>query len=204
MAMPLNMQGGKVTYEVPYGKVTVGMDEIKGAAGERYTTECSKIHPRSIENWIGADGNGFGVTMSSSVVAADWINPANPADNRTILQPILLASRKSCHSKGNEYLQTGDHHFRFSLTSHEAGWPHGYRFGKESNENLQESVGCVPYENASMPEEMSFFGVDSDDIIISAVKKAEDDDAVIVRFYEMEGKDSEPQIKIFGRQPELF
>ena len=45
---------------------------------------------------------------------------------------------------------------------------------------------------------MSFFGVDSDDIIISAVKKAEDDDAVIVRFYEMEGKDSEPQIKIFS------
>ena len=204
MAMPLNMKNGEVTYEVPFGKVTVGKDEIKGAAGERYTTECSKIHPRSIENWIGADGNGFGVTLSSSVMAADWIDPANPENNSTILQPILLASRKSCHSEGNEYLQTGDHYFTFSLTSHEPGWQHGYRSGKESNEELQTSVNPGQYKDANLPEETSFFSVDSDNFIISAVKKAEDDPAVILRFYEMEGKDSTPQIVIFSPVKKAF
>ncbi len=38
-AMPLNMKNGKVSYEVPFGVLEVGKDEIEGAAGERYTTE---------------------------------------------------------------------------------------------------------------------------------------------------------------------
>jgi hypothetical protein len=33
-----------------------------------------------------------------------------------------LASRRSCHGEGNWYLQEGDHHYRFSVTSHAAGW----------------------------------------------------------------------------------
>ena len=35
-----------------------------------------------------------------------------------------------------------------------------------------------------MPEETSFFSVDSPDISVSAIKKAEDDNSAIVRLYE--------------------
>ncbi|MGB8317686.1 MAG: glycoside hydrolase family 38 C-terminal domain-containing protein, partial [Ignavibacteriaceae bacterium] len=118
MALPLNMKNGQVSYEVPFGVVNVGKDEIKGSAGERYTSICKDTHPRSIENWIGADDNEFGVTLTSSVAVADYIDPTDSLDKNTLLQPLLLASRRSCHWQGNEYLQTGDHHFEFSLTSH--------------------------------------------------------------------------------------
>jgi alpha-mannosidase len=189
MALPLNMTDGQVAYEVPFGVVEVGKDEIEGAAGERYKTPCKDVHPRGIENWIGAGNADFGVTMSSSVAVADWIDPTdNPVKNQ-ILQPILIASRKSCHWEGNDYLQTGNHYFKFSVTSHKPGWLNGAAFGRQANEELKAVWADRQFTTASLPETLSFFNVDQENVLISTVKKAEDSDDVVVRITDLEGKD---------------
>ena len=195
MALPLNMKEGKVAYEVPYGMVEVNKDEIVGAAGERYKTAAADIHPRGIENWIGGSNDQFGVTMSSSVVAADFIDPTRPTNEYTLLQPILLASRRSCHSEGNEYLQTGNHYFSFSISSHQPGWHHSFHFGKQANEKMHVVVNPRQYAKASLPETQGFLSIDTDNVIVSAMKKAEDADAIIIRFYDMSGVDQNINIK---------
>lgn len=197
MAMPLNINNGQVTYEVPFGAVTVGKDELKGTGGEFYNTPVKEIHPREIENWISASNSDFGVTLSSSVVTADWINPIDSLSTQTILQPILLASRKSCHWEGNDYHQTGDHHFNFSLTSHSSGWKNGQRFGKQANEKPNVLVYPETYNQTSLPEKLSFFSVDKPNVVISAIKKAEDDQSVIIRAYETNGDDVPVMFSIF-------
>ena len=197
MALPLNMTDGKVAYEVPFGVVEVGKDEIQGAAGERYRTECKNVHPRGIQNWIGSDNSRFGVTLSSSVVVADWIDPTdNPIKNQ-VLQPILLASRKSCHWEGNDYLQTGNHSFSFSFTSHKPGWKNGASFGHESNEKLIAVLPAHRFDNASLPESCSFFKTNGSNIIVSTIKKGEDSDCIIIRVAEMEGKEQEIVLQSF-------
>ncbi len=198
MALPLNMTHGRVAYEVPFGAVEVGKGEIADAAGERYTTPCSEVHPRSIQNWISASGSSFGVTMSSSVAAADWIDPTDTSTTYPILQPILLASRRSCHPEGNEYLQTGDHHFRFSITSHKPGWLDGAAFGRGANENLMGVWADQRYADASLPESMSFFRTDSAHVLVSTVKKADDRNEVIARIVDMEGKDRTVSFRSFN------
>lgn len=187
-ALPVNMKNGKVSYEVPFAVLEVGKDEIAGAAGERYTTQCSDVHPRGIENWIGASGEKFGVTLSSSTAVADYIDPTGLADGATLLQPILLASRRSCHGEGNEYLQTGNHYYHFSLTSHKPGSGNGFKQGRQANEKLMAVVDPPQVKSASLPEEASFFSVNQDNVSVSAIKKAEDDNDVIIRIYET-GKD---------------
>ncbi len=197
MALPLNMRDGQVAYEVPFGVVEVGRDELKGAAGERYKTPCKDVHPRGIENWISSGNKEFGVTMSSSVVAVDWIDPTdNPIDNQ-VLQPILLASRRSCHWQGNEYLQTGDHYFRFSFTSHKPGWEYGAGFGRQANERLVAVWADNSFTSASLPESLSFFNTDQPNVFVSTIKKAEDSNDVIVRLVDMEGKDRIVTLKSF-------
>jgi alpha-mannosidase len=183
-ALPLNMKNGKVCYEVPFGVLEVGKDEIAGAAGERYTTNCADVHPRGIENWIGASDERFGVTLSSSTAVADYIDPTGLAGGATLLQPIMLASRRSCHGEGNEYLQTGNHYFSFSLTSHKPGFENGFKQGRQANEKLMIIVDPMQIKSSSLPEEASFFSVDSPYISVSAIKKAEDDNSVILRLYE--------------------
>ncbi len=197
LALPIDMNDGQVAYETAFGVSEVGKDEIEGAAGERYTSQCKDVHPRGIENWIGVSNDEFGVTLSSCVAVADYIDPTdNPSEN-TILQPLLLASRRSCHGEGNEYLQTGDHHYIFSLTSHQSGWKNGFAFGKQANEKLQVVVNPKKYANASLPEEKSFFSVDKENVIISTIKKGEDDNSAVVRLYDMIGKDTQFDLSSF-------
>jgi len=196
MAMPLNMENAQVAYEVPYGVAEVGKDEIDGAAGERYLTPAADIHPRGIENWIGASNGEFGVTLSSSVAVADYIDPTDNPVDYTILQPLLLASRKSCHWIGNEYLQTGNHYFFFSLTSHQPGWQNGFRFGKQANEKLVTVVNPPHFKKAYLPEINSFFSLDTENAIVSAIKKSDDDDAIVIRLYDILGEKSNLNLKL--------
>jgi alpha-mannosidase len=155
------------------------------------------MHPRGIENWIGASNSSFGVTMSSSVAVADWIDPTtNPIPNQ-VLQPILIASRKSCHWEGNDYLQTGNHTFRFSITSHQPGWINGASFGRQANEQLLHVWADHKLSDASLPESLSFFKTDQANVLISTVKKAEDSDESIVRLVDLEGKDKLVKLESF-------
>ncbi len=197
LALPLNMTDSKVTYEVPYGVVEVGKDEIPGAAGERYTVPCSDLHPRGIENWINASGNGFGVTLASSVVGMDYINPTDKDLKNTILQPILLASRRSCHGEGNDYHQTGHHSYSFSITSHKAGWKNGIHFGRESNEQLFAVIDPQQNARANLSESQSFLKVEQDNIIVTAMKKAENEDAMVIRFYNFDDRDTEVDLTLW-------
>jgi alpha-mannosidase len=204
MALPVNMKDGQITYQVPYGVLNVGKDEIKRAAGERYATLCREIHPRGIENFISINNSEFGVTMSSSVSVVDYIDPSDLPSEYPLIQPILLASRRSCHWEGNEYLQTGNHYFSFSLLSHKPGWENGFRFGIQANEKLQVVFAAEPYKTNSLPEELSFFGVENANVVISAVKKAEDESAAVFRVYEIEGKQTEAVMHCFKSFSEIF
>jgi alpha-mannosidase len=122
------------------------------------------------------------------VAVADYLDPTDDPVSTVILQPILLASRVSCHSEGNQYLQTGNHHFSFSMNSHHSGWINGYKTGRQANERLYVVVDPKPYADAGLPEEKSFFSLDGEGIIISTIKKAEDDQSVVVRMFDLKGE----------------
>ena len=191
MALPLNISDAKVSYEVPFGVVEIGKDELKKPAGQIYQTIPKNIHPRGLQNWMNASGKNFGVTLSSSVAAFDFVDVTGQFPNSTLLQPILLASRKSCNSEGNDYLQTGDHYYSFSLTSDNPGWENGFQFGREANEPLEAVLNPVQTVNAKLPSKNSFVSISKKNVIITTMKKAEDDDGIILRFYEIEGKDTD-------------
>lgn len=188
MALPLKMEDGQVAYEVPFGVVEVGKDEMEGAAGERYQVPAKDLHPRGIENWIGASNDAFGVTLSSSVAVADYTDPSDNPVSTVMLQPILLASRQSCHGEGNQYLQTGNHYFSSSMSSDQPGWRNGFKSGRQANEGLYVVVDPLPHANAGLPQEKSFFSLNVEDVIISTIKKAEDDQSVIVRMFDLKGE----------------
>jgi alpha-mannosidase len=189
LAFPIAMNHGQVAYDVPFGTVEVGKSEMKGAAGERYRQEVSTIRPRSIQNWIGVSDENFGVTISSSVSVWDYVDPTDAPKSLPVLQPILLASRRSCHAEGPWYLQKGTHSFRFSLTSHAPGWREGRKAGTEANVLLWPVVNPIREPSASLPERKSFLEIDADSVVLTAMKKAESDESVVVRVYEDIGYD---------------
>ena len=202
MALPLATDQPNLTYEVPMGVVEIGKDEIPGTGGRAcarldYFQPCRDIRPRVVQNFVDASDELGGLTVSSSVSAFDWLDPTTSAVRGTVLQPVLLASRKSCNSEGVWYPQAGDHHYRFAVTSHTGGWRNGWRDGVAANHPLQLVIGAVPHPGADLPESKAFFTVSKSKAMISTIKKCDDDNSVIVRLYDVEGRDSKPVLGCF-------
>ncbi len=203
LALPLNLpDGATITYEVPLGVVEVGRDEIERASddepvypgGPAYGEDCRAMRPREVQHFISASGPAFGVTLSSPVAACDYRDAMSLRPVQyPILQPLLLASRKSCHSQGNWYVQGGDHHYHFSILAHQPGWINGSRYGVQANHPLL-AVVQPPTAGGELPPQHSFLSIAADNIRLSAFKKAEDDDAIIVRCYDIEGRDADTDI----------
>lgn len=190
MMLPVNIVNGEVAYEVPYGVSRVGKDEMTGGrAGEPWYVDNKNIRPRGIGNWICVSGKDFGVTLSSSVAVADYFDPTDQPAANNIIQPILLASRKSNHWEGNDYLQHGDHHFHFSLMSHAPGWNRGFRFGQSANEKLLTVFAPQAYRKATLPQSFSFFDIRNENVLVSTIKKCEDDESLIIRLYNIGDQD---------------
>jgi alpha-mannosidase len=200
LAVPVNAPGGTVAYEVPMGVVEVGKSEIAGTGGPaygnlNYDELCAEIRPREVQNFIDASGPDFGLTLATSVAVNDFKDPTPDPVPYPLLQPVLLASRRSCHGEGNWYLQEGDHHYRFSIYSHAGGWANGWRRGVEANAPLFVVVAPERSAGASLPERQSFFSITSPNALVSTVKKCQDDDSVVVRLYEIEGRAAEVEMR---------
>ena len=73
LAFPVKMKQGQVSYEVPFGTLEVGKDEMKGAAGERYTEEVAQVRPRSP-----VGHGGIGLIEGKATPAPFRANSASP------------------------------------------------------------------------------------------------------------------------------
>jgi len=193
---------GKVSYEVPMGVVEVGKSELQTTGGLAYGKVdyagfIPGIHPREMRDFINVSDSGIGITFSSSVAAFDYMDPTTDPVAYPVIQPILLASRKSCHGQGNWYLQPGDHFYHFSLTSHAPGWRAGYRAALQANQPLASIIAPHTAPAAKLPPEQTFFSFSASNVVLSTIKKSEDDDTAIVRFYDIEGRDANVRLRSF-------
>lgn len=212
-ALPLAMQNAQIAYDVPMGVVEIGKDEVEGPAATEffkgidvihYPVNCSEIHPREVQNWMSASDSNMSVVLSSDVSMFDYKNPRNINSNKPMLQPILLASRRSCHGWGNEYLQMGSHCYHFSFTSGEGSWRENHHLIEGANTPLIPVTSSNEMVKPYLPSTHSFFSIDQPNVVISAIKKCEDDNSVIVRTYENHGCDCEITVKSFLEVKQLI
>jgi alpha-mannosidase len=203
MALPAAAPRGKIAYEVPMGVVEVGVSEVPGTGGRAYGNvvydePISEIRPREVQNFLNVSDPRFGLTLTTSVAVNDYQDPTDRPVDYPVLQAVLLASRRSCHGEGNWYLQEGDHYYRFSIVSHAPGWRNGYRPGIQANVPLFVVLEPAPAAGAALPEAKSFFSFSAGNVLFSTVKKAEDDETVILRCYDIEGRDADVQLDVFA------
>jgi alpha-mannosidase len=210
MAMPVDIPDGQVTYDVPYAAFEVGRDELRGPAFENwYSVPSDQIHPRFVQDWISTTDGDFGVMLSSQGTTWDYLDSREKKDRFTLLQPILLASRRSCHPQGNFYSPAGDYDYHFALTSFKGTWRDHFQFGSEVNApfpavvvkprtsiparmfSILPSIGIASQiQGSPLPSTLSLCQVSSPHFIVSDIKVADDKQGIIVRGYEISNQDS--------------
>ena len=65
--------------------------------------------------------------------------------------------------------------------------------------NFAPKVIMASFHHGSLPEALSCFACDDDELLVSAIKKAEDGDQALIRCFDMEGKEHSTKINLFGK-----
>jgi len=86
--------------------------------------------------------------------------------------------------------------FEYGLQFHEGDWRQA-RVYKEAQEYHHSLIPFVANSRGDLPAEFSFFELKPDNLILSALKKAEQSDDVILRFFETKGETSNAELKVF-------
>lgn len=90
----------------------------------------------------------------------------------------------------------GQHKFTYSLYPHQGDYIAGgvVKAGYELNVPLR--VSKIRTQNGSLAPTLTFINVDADNVVVEAVKKAEDSDELVVRLYEAHGMATQTTLHI--------
>lgn len=176
-AFPLAASSNSATFEIPFGSI------------ERPTTRSNRFDAAKFEvpalRWADlGDGNrGFSL-INESKYGYDAVGNA--------LRISLLRSPTWPDPDADR----GHHEFAYSLYAHAGDWKqaltvrHGYEFNYKLRASQTES------HTGSIPAAHSFVGIDADNVVLTAMKKTEDGNGLLLRFYEWAGKAGDAQIRV--------
>jgi len=176
-AFPLAASGAQATYEIPYGSI------------ERPTTRNNSWEAAKFEvpalRWadLGDGTHGFSLINESKY---GYDTKGN------VLRLTLLRSPTWPDAEADR----GHHQFRYSLYPHSGDWKQALtvRRGYEFNYPLR--AFQVEAHDGSLPAQHSFVGITGDNVVLTALKKAEDSDALLLRLYEWAGKTGDVQVSL--------
>ena len=170
-AFPLAASGPFATYEIPYG--TIDRPTTRNNSWEKAQFEVPA------QQWadLGDGKHGLSVINDSKFGYDAVGNQLRLTMLRSPTWPDPEADR-------------GHQHFKFALYPHDGTWKDAMtvRHGFEYNYPLT-AVATTPHKG-SLPAEHSFASVTPDNVVLTAVKKAEDAKGLILRVFEWAGKDS--------------
>jgi len=177
VAFPLSAHSPKATYEIPYG--TVERPNTRNTPAEQAQFEVPALQ------WADISDAQHGFSLLN-----DCKYGYDAKGN--VLRLSLLRSPEYPDPHADE----GDHDFTYSLYPHGGTWREAQtiRRGYELNERL--FAVQVDKHEGTLPPERSFVQIQPDNVVISAFKESEDDDALVLRFYEWAGKETNVALQL--------
>ena len=181
-AFPLAASGPFATYEIPYG--TIERPTTRNNSWEKAQFEVAAMRWADLSG-PGGDGRQHGLSiLNNSKYGYDAVG--------NTLRLTLLRSAKWPDPEAD----MGHHHFHYALYPHAGTWKDALtvRHGYEYNYPLTAVVTTA--HAGTLPAEHSFASVAPENVVLTAVKKAEDANGLIFRAYEWAGKDSTAEFHV--------
>jgi alpha-mannosidase len=170
-AFPVAATSDFATYEIPYGAI------------DRPTTRNNSWEKAQFEvpamRWADLGDGKHGLSIiNNTKYGYDGVG--------NLLRLTLLRSPKWPDADAD----MGHHHFHYAIYPHAGTWKDAMtvRHGYEYNYPLAAQVATA--HAGSLPAEHSFASVTPENVVLTAVKKAEDAKGLIFRVYEWAGKDA--------------
>jgi alpha-mannosidase len=177
VAFPVSVSSRTATYEIPFGT-------IKRPTTRETSVERAKFEVPALR-WADLSDENYGVSiLNESKYGYDT--------KGNVIRLSLLRSPAWPDPHADE----GTHHFTYSVYPHAGGWDRGgtARRGYELNYPLL--VRLEPKHDGPLPSAHAFLSIDSPSVFLTAMKKAEDDDSLILRFVKLGGETEESVVTL--------
>ena len=176
-AFPLAASGPKATYEIPYGSIS------------RPTTRNNSWEQAQFEvpalQWadLGDDHQGVSILNDSKYGYDALGNTLRLTLLRSPVSPDPTADR-------------GPQHFTYAIYPHTGTWKQALTVHRGYEFNTPLHAEQVFSHTGSLPATHSFASVEDPNVILTAIKKAEDSNALVFRMYESTGTPTQVKLHI--------
>ena len=164
-------------------------------AGDSWRSEPSGIP--NFMNWFDISDGIRGVTfMNKGLPAVEIVKDS--------LYITLLRSINELSADGiagpfvptPDALELKSYTFEYALQLHDGDWRQAETY-KQAQEFYHLPIATQAEGNGDLAPELSFIEISPNNLILSALKKAEDSDEVILRFFETRGEATIARVKVF-------
>ena len=179
-AFPVDVRSSWASYEIQYATI--------GRATHQNTDFDRARYEVAAQKWADLSEGDYGVSLLN-----DCKYGHDTKGN--VMRVSLLRSPIDPDPKADE----GEHRFTYSLYPHAWDWRNGtVQQGYQLNAPVLAVAARA--KHGALPATYAFAAVDAENVIIDAVKRAEDSPALIVRLYEAYGQRGDVSLT-FGRKP---
>ncbi len=187
LRFPVNLDLLRATFEIPYGSIE---REVDGAEqpGQGWL-DLSGIMPETGETYglsILNDGK-YGFDVRDEEVGL------------TVLRSPIYAHHDPFVPQPDEsysFVDQGIQRFTYALLPHSGGWEAAGTVRQAAELNQRPIVVMETYHEGPLPEKDSYLSVEPDNVIVEVLKRAEDDDDLIVRCREACKKATRAKIQL--------
>jgi alpha-mannosidase len=202
VAFPVDVQTESATYEIPYGTIerpaiprVPGKPPVPFTEAQGVSQGAQKYDPLKAQEaewevpaqrWgdLSDSRRGFSL-LNDCKYGYDTVEPM-------VIRLTLLRSPVSPDPVADQ----GRHDFTYAMYPHVGGWREGDTERRGYELNYRPLVLAVETHQGSLPPSYSFVEIEPRNLILTAIKKAEDDNALIFRFFEFEGKPAQARLRL--------
>jgi len=176
VAFPVNAHSDFATFDIPYGAIE--RPTTRKTPAEKAKFEVPAIH------WADLSDSKLGFSLLN-----DCKYGYDAKGN--VLRLSLLRSPEWPDPHADE----GHHEFTYALYPHASTW----RNAQTVRQGYDLNYPLLPFTTSShqglLPASHSFLSLDAENVVLTAMKKAEDGNDLIVRFYEAFGKEADVRLQ---------
>ena len=174
---------------------------VKGQQEETWVEPPRGVYPS--QKWLDYSDGEKGLTVIHHGIPENVIR-----DGGIYLTLLRSVSMLSSNGKAGpavpvpEAREMRKYTFRYAIYPHDGNWRDAASYKQALEFNIDLDVMQLP-NNVKIPLKRSFLKIEPENVILSALKRAEDGDAVILRFYETAGLEAKTEITLFKEPKEV-
>ncbi|MDW7655591.1 MAG: glycoside hydrolase family 38 C-terminal domain-containing protein, partial [Bacillota bacterium] len=176
MEFPLQIPDAKTSAEIPYGFIERVMDGAE----------------KPIQQWVDVSNDQFGVSILNDSSYA--VDVKDSAVRMTVLRGAAFADHYGVRDDRCDYMEQGESFVKYVISPHAGSWKTAKTVQKAQALNTPIPIVYETYHQGPLPLSDSGLGINSDTVVMTVFKLAEDGDGYILRCYESAGMATHTEI----------